>query len=188
MSEYYKPIMCREWPKVNNAKDGEWPQWRNTRPGRCPFTRDKYAEDNKHRVLVTQMKPERPRTLNQFQYANASGIQQITSAIQSNIGRSGWSGKENLGSGVLNLQKKAVTAKRSTRLNANVDPTDTKKVVVDIKAGYCENCKEKFEDFDAHLRTRQHRNYAKDEKNFHELDELLEELVRAPRIDAQFEA
>lgn len=185
MDEYYKPIMCREWPKVSNAKDGEWPQWRNTRPGRCPFIRDKPAEQKKPPVQVTQPKQERPRTLSRFQYANASGIQQITSAIQSNIGRSGWSGKENIGSSIQSLQKKAVTAKRATRMNPNIDQADTKKgtATVDLKSGFCENCKDKFDDFDEHLQTHTHRAYAKDEKNFYQLDALLEEVVRAPRAE-----
>lgn len=121
--------------------------------------------------------------LNHIQHANASGIQQITSAIQSNIGRSGWSGKENMGSGIANLHKKAVTAKRVSKLQPTVDPTDAKQVKVDIKAGYCENCKEKFDDFDAHLRTRTHRAYARNEANFAELDDLLASLLRLPRFE-----
>lgn len=182
MNEQYRPIMCREWPNVSNPKDGEWPQWRTTRPGRCPFIRDKHAEQHKD-IHVTKVRPERPLLRAPFQHANASGIQQITSAIQSNIGRSGWSGKENIGSGVANLHKKAVTAKRTTKMNTNVDPTDAKKVKVDVKAGYCENCREKFEDFEAHLRTRSHRNYAKTEANFYELDALLADLMRPPRVE-----
>lgn len=187
MNEQYRPIICREWTNVCNAKDGEWPQWRATRAGRCPFIRDKTAEKNIRTVQVTQVRPERPLAISQFQHANASGIQQITSAIQSNIGRSGWSGKENFGSGVANLHKKAVTSKRNSKLNATLDPTDSKKVKVDVKAGYCENCREKFEDFEAHLKTRQHRNYAKTETNFLDLDELLSLLVRPARIDQHME-
>ena len=181
MYEQYRPIMCREWPVVNTAKDGEWPQWRATKPGRCPFIRDKYAEQNKHIVPTTQVRPERPLGFGHLQHANASGIQQMTSAIQSNIGRSGWSGKENIGSGIANLHKKAVTAKRVPKLNIALDPTDSRQVKVDIKAGYCENCRVKFEDFDSHLKTREHRLYAKNEDNFYDLDLLLEELVRPLR-------
>lgn len=173
--------MCREWPSVAVSKDGEWPQWRATKPGRCPFIRDKNAELNRQNASVTQVRPERSFGFGHFQHANASGIQQITSAIQSNIGRSGWSGKENLGSGIANLHKKAVTAKRFAQCTTTIDPTDSKKVKVDMKAGYCENCREKFDDFDMHLKTRQHRNYARNEDNFCDLDALLAELVRLPR-------
>lgn len=184
MNEQYRPIICREWTAVSSAKDGEWPQWRATRPGRCPFIRDKTAEKNIRAPEVTQVRPERPLGISHFQHANASGIQQITSAIRSNLGRSGWSGKENIGSGVANLHKKAVTSKRNSKLNATLDPTDAKKVKVDVKAGYCENCREKFDDFEAHLRTRLHRTYAKNESNFVELDELLLHLVRPPHVES----
>ena len=182
MNELYRPIMCKEWTNVSNAKDGEWPQWRVTRLGKCPFVRDLFAEKNRDHLHVTQVKPERnPLSVTQLQHINASGIQQITSAIQSNWGKSGHSGKENVGSGIANLHKKAVTAKKNNKQNMNVDPTDSKKIRVDNKGGYCENCKEKFEDFDQHLRTRTHRSYAKDEANFAELDFLLHSLMRPIR-------
>lgn len=183
MNEQYRPIMCREWPSAANSKDGTWPQWRTTRLGRCPFIRDKHAEENKDSLRTTQVRPDRPLAVSQFQHANASGIQQITSAIQSNIGRSGWSGKENLGSGIANLHKKAVTAKKSAKVHPKFDPTDTKKVKVDVKAGYCENCRDKFDDFDLHLKSRVHRAYAKNEANFYELDVLLSHLMREPRVE-----
>lgn len=184
MNEVCRPIMCKEWANVLSAKDGDWPQWRVTRLGKCPFVRDSFAEKHKDHSNVTQVRPERgPLTINHLQHANASGIQQITSAIQSNWGKSLHSGKENIGSGIANLHKKAVTAKRSTKLNPNVDPTDSKKVKVDIKAGFCENCREKFDDFDLHLRSRTHRTYAKNEENFVELDYLLHSLARTIRPD-----
>ena len=186
MNEVYRPVMCKEWPNVANTKDGEWPQWRVTRLGKCPFVRDPFAEKNKGHSNVTQVRADRgPLAISQLQHANASGIQQITSAIQSNWGKSGYSGKENVGSGVANLHKKAVTAKRPIKYNTNVDPTDSKRIKVDIKAGYCENCREKFDDFDQHLKTRLHRTYAKNEANFAELDYLLHSLVRTIRTDVQ---
>lgn len=185
MTELYKPIMCREWPRVSNAKDGEWPQWRNTRPGRCPFIRDKPAEQKKPPLQLTSTRHERFNTLNRFRHAKASGIQQITSAIQSGVGRCGWSGKENIGSGaqgLQNLQKKAVTAQRGTRLNAKADPADHKKGTAELKGGFCENCKDKFDDFDQHLETHTHRSYAKNEDNFTALDSILDVVQRTPRV------
>ncbi|KAF2239641.1 hypothetical protein EV356DRAFT_499829 [Viridothelium virens] len=48
----------------------------------------------------------------------------------------------------------------------------------DLKPGYCENCREKFEDFDQHVVSRKHRKFALTLDNWKELDALLEKLVR----------
>lgn len=177
MNEEYRPVMCREWPNVTSAKDGEWPQWRATKSGRCPFIRDKRAETQK--AEDTQARPEKRPAYDYRQFPNASGIQQITSAIQSNTGRH-WGGKENLDPGVNNLLKKAVTARKGllTNINPPIDSLDVKKPKADVKTGFCENCREKFDDFDQHLLSRTHKAYAKNESNFADLDELLQELVR----------
>jgi len=46
------------------------------------------------------------------------------------------------------------------------------------KEGYCENCKEKFDDYGEHTESRRHRKYARNAKNFVELDLLLDQLRR----------
>ncbi|KAL9113496.1 MAG: hypothetical protein Q9187_007614 [Circinaria calcarea] len=51
------------------------------------------------------------------------------------------------------------------------------------KPGYCENCREKFEDFEEHTLGRKHRKFAVDRENWKELDGLLKELVRPLRED-----
>ncbi|OCK77563.1 hypothetical protein K432DRAFT_303934 [Lepidopterella palustris CBS 459.81] len=48
----------------------------------------------------------------------------------------------------------------------------------ELKAGYCENCKEKFNDFDEHIVSRKHRKFALTLDNWKELDLLLAQLVR----------
>jgi regulatory subunit for Cdc7p protein kinase len=55
-----------------------------------------------------------------------------------------------------------------------------KKVVVEreMKAGYCENCRDKFDDFDAHCQSRKHRKFALDPENWSQLDDLLSQLER----------
>ncbi|MCJ1477812.1 hypothetical protein MMC13_006485 [Lambiella insularis] len=49
------------------------------------------------------------------------------------------------------------------------------------KPGYCENCREKFEDFEEHTLGRKHRKFATTKENWKELDALLKELIRPPR-------
>ncbi|KAI9712693.1 MAG: hypothetical protein M1820_001314 [Bogoriella megaspora] len=51
----------------------------------------------------------------------------------------------------------------------------------EVKAGYCENCREKFDDFDEHVVTRKHRKFALSQDNWRELDELLNQLSRPER-------
>ncbi|OJD19532.1 hypothetical protein AJ78_00503 [Emergomyces pasteurianus Ep9510] len=48
----------------------------------------------------------------------------------------------------------------------------------DPKPGYCENCRDKFEDFEEHVMTRKHRKFALTLSNWTELDELLHSLQR----------
>ncbi|KAL3465930.1 Dfp1/Him1, central region-domain-containing protein [Aspergillus heterothallicus] len=48
----------------------------------------------------------------------------------------------------------------------------------DPKPGYCENCRDKFDDFDEHVMTRKHRKFAANGANWAELDSLLMQLAR----------
>ncbi|QSS57719.1 G1/S regulator [Histoplasma capsulatum var. duboisii H88] len=48
----------------------------------------------------------------------------------------------------------------------------------DPKPGYCENCRDKFEDFEEHIMTRKHRKFALTSSNWVELDALLHSLER----------
>jgi regulatory subunit for Cdc7p protein kinase len=48
----------------------------------------------------------------------------------------------------------------------------------ELKPGYCENCREKFNDFDEHCVSRKHRKFAATNENWTELDGLLAHLDR----------
>ncbi|KIW96194.1 uncharacterized protein Z519_03262 [Cladophialophora bantiana CBS 173.52] len=49
----------------------------------------------------------------------------------------------------------------------------------DPKPGYCENCRDKYEDFDEHIVSRKHRKFAMTQSNWTELDALLAKLQAA---------
>ncbi|CZS96116.1 related to DBF4-regulatory subunit for Cdc7p protein kinase [Rhynchosporium graminicola] len=53
----------------------------------------------------------------------------------------------------------------------------------DPKPGYCENCQDKFEDFDEHVLSRKHRKFAEKLENWADLDALLNRLARPLRAD-----
>ncbi|KAL1837011.1 hypothetical protein VTJ49DRAFT_4396 [Mycothermus thermophilus] len=52
----------------------------------------------------------------------------------------------------------------------------------DPKPGYCENCQDKFADFDEHIVSRKHRKFAENDDNWAQLDALLAQLKRVPRF------
>lgn len=51
----------------------------------------------------------------------------------------------------------------------------------DKKPGYCENCRLKFDDLNAHAQTSRHRRFAQDDRNFTEIDGLIRCVRRSPR-------
>ncbi|CAK7212022.1 Cdc7p-Dbf4p kinase complex regulatory subunit [Sporothrix bragantina] len=51
----------------------------------------------------------------------------------------------------------------------------------DPKPGYCENCQDKFDDFEDHIVSHKHRKFAEDEKNWTDLDDLLGQLTRTAK-------
>ncbi|SLM34057.1 Zinc finger, DBF-type [Lasallia pustulata] len=57
----------------------------------------------------------------------------------------------------------------------------------DPKPGYCENCRDKFGDFDDHILSRKHRSFALAQDNWKELDALLSHLGRPDRDDDSLE-
>ncbi|KAF9933151.1 hypothetical protein BGZ67_004389 [Mortierella alpina] len=48
--------------------------------------------------------------------------------------------------------------------------------------GYCENCRQLYDDFNAHTATPEHRRYAHDSSKFAHLDKLLMALQRKPKV------
>ncbi|KAL6866635.1 Dfp1/Him1, central region domain-containing protein [Trichoderma novae-zelandiae] len=63
-------------------------------------------------------------------------------------------------------------------------PTQQLKSKRDLKPGYCENCQDKFRDFDEHILSRKHRKFAENDDNWIELDALLAQLKRIPKYSA----
>ncbi|KAJ9115069.1 hypothetical protein QFC22_005397 [Naganishia vaughanmartiniae] len=53
------------------------------------------------------------------------------------------------------------------------------------KAGYCENCRAKYESFEEHCQSRRHRKFAEAVENFASLDQLLH-AIRRPEPDAEY--
>ncbi|GAA5968426.1 hypothetical protein JCM8115_006382 [Rhodotorula mucilaginosa] len=51
------------------------------------------------------------------------------------------------------------------------------------KPGYCENCRIKYDDFSAHVRSSKHRRFALNQKNWDELDVLLAKIERRRLVD-----
>ncbi|KAJ5669827.1 hypothetical protein N7462_010897 [Penicillium macrosclerotiorum] len=57
----------------------------------------------------------------------------------------------------------------------------------DPKPGYCENCRDKFDDFEEHTMTRKHRRFAQNTSNWAELDALLFEIQRPLKEEYEFD-
>ncbi|QIX01896.1 hypothetical protein AMS68_007413 [Peltaster fructicola] len=71
--------------------------------------------------------------------------------------------------GVVHEDEEAKPKKRAAkRSKAEKDP----------KPGYCENCRDKFDDFDEHCLSRKHQKFARSASNWKELDDLLKKLKR----------
>ncbi|KAE8376260.1 Dfp1/Him1, central region-domain-containing protein [Aspergillus bertholletiae] len=56
----------------------------------------------------------------------------------------------------------------------------------DPKPGYCENCRDKFDDFEEHIMTRKHRKFATNSANWAELDSLLFQLQRPLKDEYEY--
>ncbi|RDH36276.1 Dfp1/Him1, central region-domain-containing protein [Aspergillus welwitschiae] len=90
-----------------------------------------------------------------------------------------------------------VPEEESTQLENNGAPKrragDRKTVIIpkrkerrrDPKPGYCENCRDKFDDFEEHIVTRKHRRFATNRANWAELDALLYQLERPVKSGAE---
>lgn len=50
---------------------------------------------------------------------------------------------------------------------------DTKRQAKESVPGYCENCRVKYDNFDEHIRSNRHRNFACDDENFQDIDKLI---------------
>ncbi|KAI5778381.1 Dfp1/Him1, central region-domain-containing protein [Geopyxis carbonaria] len=74
-------------------------------------------------------------------------------------------------------EKDQIVSFKVERNGENIAP-NKRQVKQESRPGYCENCREKFEDFEEHTVSRKHRKFATDNKNWAELDDLLSKLHR----------
>jgi len=80
--------------------------------------------------------------------------------------------------------KEETSQKAPEHARTQSQPLKSKK---DLKPGYCENCQDKFRDFDEHILSRKHRKFAENDENWTELDTLLKELTRMPKDAEDFD-
>ncbi|KAH9884070.1 Dfp1/Him1, central region-domain-containing protein [Xylariomycetidae sp. FL2044] len=76
------------------------------------------------------------------------------------------------------------TGEKDTKENASRavhTSHNTGKAKEDMKPGYCENCADKYKDFDEHIESKKHRKFAENDENWLELDSLLAQLERIPK-------
>ncbi|CAB39799.1 Spo4-Spo6 kinase complex regulatory subunit Spo6 [Schizosaccharomyces pombe] len=80
------------------------------------------------------------------------------------------------------INKQNTLANQSPRQPPNAfdaDPLAHKKVKIETKSGYCENCCERYKDLERHLGGKHHRRFAEKDENFQGLDDLFL-LIRRP--------
>ncbi|POS88384.1 hypothetical protein EPUL_000124 [Erysiphe pulchra] len=82
-----------------------------------------------------------------------------------------------------NLQARETLQKteNTRKIKSTQQPTTAARQ--ESKSGYCENCQDKFEDFNEHVISRKHRRFAEKLDNWKALDELLTQLARPLRDD-----
>ena len=49
----------------------------------------------------------------------------------------------------------------------------------DLKPGYCENCRVKYNYFEDHISSNRHRNFACDDRHFKDIDRLIATLIES---------
>ncbi|KAI1498137.1 Dfp1/Him1, central region-domain-containing protein [Biscogniauxia marginata] len=72
-------------------------------------------------------------------------------------------------------------AEKADNAEAKLDKRTSTKKKRDLKPGYCENCAEKYADFDEHIESKRHRKFAENDENWVDLDDLLSQLERVPK-------
>ncbi|KAJ4293817.1 Cdc7p-Dbf4p kinase complex regulatory subunit [Collariella sp. IMI 366227] len=77
-------------------------------------------------------------------------------------------------------EEETARTREKLRRTASV-PVSQPKTKRDPKPGYCENCQDKFADFEEHILTRKHRKFAESDDNWTQLDALLFQLKRVNR-------
>ncbi|CAI5760237.1 unnamed protein product [Candida verbasci] len=110
-------------------------------------------------------------------YNGASNAQ--TLSIDSNLNSNAIAAGNGLGPQVsqvpsknLNNLKRRIFLKKKSSEQQN-QPTKREK---DYQPGYCENCRTKYDNFNDHIQSNRHRNFACDDKNFKDIDDLITTL------------
>ncbi|KAK9468327.1 Dfp1/Him1, central region-domain-containing protein [Lipomyces arxii] len=80
---------------------------------------------------------------------------------------------------VISLKRKVFERKRRPMPVPQMALTKESVAIKDMKPGYCENCKDRFDDYDEHAHSRKHRKYAYNDDNFGDVDEFMAQVVRA---------
>lgn len=136
-----------------------------------------------------------PAAFRKYCEITASGMQRYsaTSAVKSTVlGETG----NGLGAThalasreVNNLQRKVLQPipipqlVAPTKAPATMPPsTSSSRVKISKKPGFCENCYERFENFDDHVLTKKHKKYAANAQNFAALDAIIDSLARQPKL------
>ncbi|KAK7731060.1 Cdc7p-Dbf4p kinase complex regulatory subunit [Cytospora paraplurivora] len=81
----------------------------------------------------------------------------------------------------VNSRKLAQIEEEKPRELKRTESVPVKSKKRDLKPGYCENCQDKYPDFDEHILSRKHRKFAENNENWAELDALLGQLERLPK-------
>ncbi|RLV92946.1 DDK kinase regulatory subunit [Spathaspora sp. JA1] len=72
----------------------------------------------------------------------------------------------------LNNLKRRIIMKKQQRKTTPPKSKDAR----ELNPGYCENCRAKYDCFDDHIKSNRHRNFACDDSNFRDIDELIARL------------
>jgi len=153
LSNTYRPIMVKEYARVKKDSDGTWPQIRHSGEGKCPFIADpKQRNVEKLRPRQSISRPVAPPpchgqsrfVLNEIA-ASGMNMSNLTSNVRSQTSAATRSGNTAASSKELNMLKRKVLDRnkpmemKEKLLNKDQRPS---------KPGFCENCRDKYDDFD----------------------------------------
>ncbi|KAJ5596357.1 hypothetical protein N7450_002815 [Penicillium hetheringtonii] len=127
-------------------------------------------------VTGSMAAPQRPGNGSSLNPARAQSTESNKSAAPEKNGQHEEDGNQSEGAG----------AKRRRDERRDSQPKKTEQRRRDPKPGYCENCRDKFDDFEEHTLTRKHRRFAQNSSNWAELDALLFEIQRPLKEEYEF--
>lgn len=127
-------------------------------------------------VTGSMAAPQRPSNGSSLNPARAQSTESNKSAAPEKNGHHEEEGNQSEGAG----------AKRRRDERRDSQPKKAEQRRRDPKPGYCENCRDKFDDFEEHTLTRKHRRFAQNSSNWAELDALLFEIQRPLKEEYEF--